>query len=106
MEVATLLGARIRALRSRQGLTQQSLGEKAGVNFKFLGAIERGEENPTIKVLGKIASALELTVSELLDFEHEKRDPAALRAEIVQELDAATIPELQAALRMIRALRR
>jgi transcriptional regulator with XRE-family HTH domain len=36
------LGRRIRALRLRRELTQEGLREQAGVNYKYLGAVERG----------------------------------------------------------------
>src|SRR5919106_1437858 len=59
-EARTLLGRRIRALRLRQELTQEALGERAGLNYKYLGAIERGERNLSLKQLLKIAQALGL----------------------------------------------
>ncbi|MFN3477313.1 MAG: helix-turn-helix transcriptional regulator [Candidatus Methylomirabilales bacterium] len=41
-EARALLGRRIKALRVRRELTQEALGERAGLNYKYLGAIERG----------------------------------------------------------------
>jgi transcriptional regulator with XRE-family HTH domain len=40
-EAQVLLGRRIKALRLRQELTQEALGERAGLNYKYLGGIER-----------------------------------------------------------------
>ena len=39
-------------------MTQEQLGEKAGVDYKYLGGIERGERNPSAENLAKIAKAL------------------------------------------------
>lgn len=41
------LGKRIRTLRRLKTLTQEELGEKAGLSYKFVGEIERGEVNPS-----------------------------------------------------------
>ena len=66
-----LLGRRIRNLRNLKGWTQQELGNHADVNYKFIGEIERGQQNPSFNVLVKIASALEIELPELFRFEHE-----------------------------------
>jgi transcriptional regulator with XRE-family HTH domain len=69
-EIAKELGKRIRTLRKLKGFTQESLGEKAGISYKFIGEIERGEVNPSLNSLAQIAKALGIHVSEL--FPHEK----------------------------------
>ena len=53
-----LLGKRIRELRKKKGLTQEELGARAGISYKYLGSIERGLENPSFRHLTKIARAL------------------------------------------------
>ncbi|SPD73781.1 Uncharacterized HTH-type transcriptional regulator YazB (modular protein) [uncultured Desulfobacterium sp.] len=64
-----LLGRRIRSLRIHKRWTQQKLGEKADINYKFLGEIERGQQNPSFGVLAKIANALNVRLPELFRFE-------------------------------------
>jgi transcriptional regulator with XRE-family HTH domain len=66
-----LLGRRIRTLRTQKGWTQQHLGDVADVNYKFLGEIERGSQNPSLTVLEKIAKALGVELYELFRFEQE-----------------------------------
>jgi transcriptional regulator with XRE-family HTH domain len=66
-----LLGRGIRNIRTLKGWTQQELGNQADVNYKFIGEIERGQQNPSFNVLVKIASALEIELPELFRFEHE-----------------------------------
>jgi XRE family transcriptional regulator, regulator of sulfur utilization len=60
------LGAGIREWRLRLNLTQDALAAAAKVHVNALGRLERGEANPTLKVLWKIATKLKLTVPQLL----------------------------------------
>jgi transcriptional regulator with XRE-family HTH domain len=59
------LGNRIRTLRKLKALTQEELGEQAGLSYKFLGEIERGEVNPSLESLIGIAKALDVKVGDL-----------------------------------------
>jgi len=69
-----LLGRRIRNLRQAKGWTQQELGEYADMNYKFLGEIERGQQNPSFNVLMKIAGAMGIEMNEMFRMEHEITD--------------------------------
>ena len=66
-----LLGRRIREIRKAKGLTQEELGSKADVSYKFVGEIERGQQNPSFDILVKIACALEIELLDLFRFEQE-----------------------------------
>jgi transcriptional regulator with XRE-family HTH domain len=66
--ITTKLGERIRDLRKGKFLTQEILGERAMVSYKFVGEIERGDANPSISVLIRIATALEVSLSDLFTF--------------------------------------
>ncbi|MFZ3121903.1 MAG: helix-turn-helix transcriptional regulator [Thermodesulfovibrionales bacterium] len=59
------VGKRIRELRKLCGLTQEELGEKANLNYKFIGELERGKVNVSLDSLFRIAKALEMHVSDL-----------------------------------------
>lgn len=61
------LGAAIRAERQAQGLSQEALADKANIDRSYIGGIERGEHNIAIMNLMKIADALEIKVSTLLE---------------------------------------
>lgn len=104
--IKILLGRRIRALRRSQDLTQEQLGEKAGINYKYLGAIERGEKNLSLESLQKISSALGITLVDLLDVDHLEVDRKNLRKRISNLLDGADIPTLQTAYRALKAVLR
>lgn len=55
----------MRYLREKQGLTQEQLEEKTGVNTKYISAIERGQKNVTVKTLAKIVGGLNIELYEL-----------------------------------------
>jgi transcriptional regulator with XRE-family HTH domain len=59
------LGRRIKTLRKELGLTQEDLAFEVGVNRSYMGFIERGERNPSLAMLKKIAKALQLSLSVL-----------------------------------------
>ena len=60
-----LLGAAVRVRRRALGLSQEEFAEKVDCHRNFVGRIERGEQNPTVDTLLKIARALRCKISEL-----------------------------------------
>ena len=56
---------KLKAARAALGLTQQELGERVGVTWQTILAIERGDYNPTIKLCVEICKALGKTLDEL-----------------------------------------
>ena len=61
------LGKRIRRFRETQKLSQEELAYRAGVHRTYLGGIERGERNPSLKNLAAIARALSVRLADLVD---------------------------------------
>ena len=105
-DILTLFGRRLRSLRTDRGLTQQQLGEKAGLSYKYLGAIERGEKNPSLKVIDKLARALAVEPRDMLDVEHEETAPTKLKKQLNRLLKEADQTRLQQAVKLLRALLR
>ena len=62
------LGHKIRILRTNLDLSQELLAEKANLNRSFIGLLERGKFNVTIKNLEQIANALDIDIKELFNF--------------------------------------
>jgi len=60
------LGRAVRESRARRGLSQEELGFTAGLHRNYVGAIERGEINPTLRIIFKLARGLVMLPSELL----------------------------------------
>jgi transcriptional regulator with XRE-family HTH domain len=85
------LGKRIRTFRKLKALTQEELGEKAGLSYKFVGEIERGKVNPSLDSLVRIANALGVKVGNL--FPHE--------ADIFPQFSSQDLHLIKKALRLL-----
>jgi transcriptional regulator with XRE-family HTH domain len=57
------LGRRIRAARKCKGWTQEELADESGLDRSYVGGIERGERNISIKSLCQIAKALKYDIA-------------------------------------------
>jgi len=99
-----LLGRRIRTLRTIKGLTQQKLGQLADVDYKFISEIERGNMNPSFKVLVKIAHTLDIDLPEILRFEQEISESKELEKRIQMILKDLSADKLQNVLTLLRVL--
>lgn len=60
------LGEKIRAVRLSKGLSQEELAFQANVHRTYIGMVERGEKNVTIRSLKKICDALGVSLSMIL----------------------------------------
>jgi transcriptional regulator with XRE-family HTH domain len=99
-----LLGRRIRFLRKAKGLSQEQLGEKSGVNYKYIGELERGVKNPSFDVMIKIAKALEVTLPELVDIASENLSRKELEKQIASVFPRLDENILRAILRSLKEL--
>lgn len=61
------LGQRIKQLRVENKLTQEELAFKVGVDRSYMGFVERGEKNPTLLTLMKIAKSFKIPLKELFE---------------------------------------
>ena len=60
------VGPRVKALREAEGLSLRDLALRSGVSAPMLSQVERGETSPTLQVAARIASGLQLRLSQLL----------------------------------------
>ena len=65
------VGPRVKALREAMDLSLRDLSERSGVSAPMLSQVERGETSPTLQVAARIASGLELRLSQLLRLDEE-----------------------------------
>lgn len=69
-ELAQLrLGNKIRKIREIKGLKQENVADKIGLSLSSYGKIERGEVKLSVERLSTIASAMELPMSAILEFD-------------------------------------
>lgn len=87
MDIMQKTADRIRSLRKVKGMSQKSLARLAGLNPAFLGHIERCLKCPTVDTLNKIASALNIPLSELLRFDAD--NPPDSNSEAARRIAAA-----------------
>lgn len=62
-----ILASNVRVRRKGLRLSQEELAHRVGIDVRYLGGIERGQENPTLKVIIGLANALNCTPLDLLD---------------------------------------
>lgn len=68
-ELQVIIGNRIKLLRESKGISQQILAAKCNFEKGNMSRLEAGRTNPTITTLYKISQALEVKITDLLDFE-------------------------------------
>ncbi|MEF2966618.1 helix-turn-helix transcriptional regulator [Paenibacillus sp. M1] len=84
-----LIGERIKQLRKEQGLTQEELAEKAGVNASYIGTVERGERNISIETLEKIIQGLGIPLELMFQFhETDDIDARTNKAEVITAISS------------------
>lgn len=60
-------GQRLRVVRKTKGLSQETLASIAGLDRTYIGGVERGERNPSLVNLGRIANALGMSIADLFE---------------------------------------
>jgi transcriptional regulator with XRE-family HTH domain len=71
VEPPAVLGARVRALREAMELSLRDLAQRSGVSAPMLSQVERGETSPTLQIAARIATGLELRLSQLLRLDED-----------------------------------
>lgn len=61
-------GEKIKKARKQLGLTQEELADRANIERSYMGTLERGERNPTLLKVYRIAKALKVSGEKLLPF--------------------------------------
>jgi transcriptional regulator with XRE-family HTH domain len=84
-DLTPVVGANLRRLRTKRGLSLERLSRVSGVSRAMLSQIELGKSTPTINVVWKIATALDLPFSALITDRRSKR-PAVMHASTARVL--------------------
>ena len=64
--ITKIVGENVRRAREAIGVSQEELGDRAGIDRTYVSAVERGVRNPTVKVLARLAEALAVPTAALL----------------------------------------
>ncbi len=67
MDIRARLGANVRRLRVEKGWSQEDYADRAGIHRTYVSDIERGRRNTTITIVEKLAKALKVKASELIE---------------------------------------
>ena len=67
MSVTKRVGQNLRRAREELGISQEDLADRAGLHRTYVSGVERGVRNPTVTVLEKLAKALKVRSSTLLE---------------------------------------
>ena len=100
-----LLGNRIKSLRVQKSLSQDKLGELAGLNGKYLGEVERGHSNISIVNLSKLADVLDVPLISLLSASHERSRPELI-SDLHQLIESADDLQLKVIYRVVESITR
>ena len=102
------LGERIKSIRTKKGLSQQKLAELSDLSYKYIGEVERAQQNPTILTLHKIATGLEVPLSELIHIEkfeisrqEAEQEIQRLIQDALKTMPDEDLPRLLALLRLV-----
>ncbi len=63
------LGKNLKKYRLDCGMTQEILAEKVGIHPTYVGKLESGKNNPSVKLLFKVSRALGVKLSDIFDFD-------------------------------------
>lgn len=58
MTLATIFGQNVRARRKARGVTLEAFADEVGLSYSYVGELERGRRNPTLRVVERIAATL------------------------------------------------
>ena len=64
--IPSALGEAVRELRRQRGISQETLARRGGLHRTYIGGVERGERNPTVASLFKLANGLDVSPALLI----------------------------------------
>lgn len=73
MDVRKRIGWNLRRLRKERSISQEDFATDSGFDRGYISGVERGVRNPSALVLERIAAALGVDVSELLDLKRAQQ---------------------------------
>lgn len=71
-QILSTFGKSVRFHRTAVGLSQEELADRAAIHRTYIGGIERGERNPTLLMIHRLAEALGVAPAQLLETSSDK----------------------------------
>ncbi|WP_054028564.1 helix-turn-helix domain-containing protein [Bacillus sp. FJAT-28004] len=107
--IAGLVGENIRLLRKKRGLSQEQLALRADINASYMGQVERGEKNPTIDVLSKIAIALQTPLERIVNVVSSPHaavdtDDEGYASKVAHQMNGLSLKEQEAVYKFVKQL--
>lgn len=99
-----LFGKRLRSVRKAATLTQEEAAERASLNPKYSGQIERGEKRPSFDAIVSLARALQVSPSVFFRLDREEGDEKAVRRNLDGLLRRCTFEQLRQVYRVTKAI--
>jgi transcriptional regulator with XRE-family HTH domain len=97
------LGERLKDLRQSRALSQEQVANIADVTPAYLGQVERGKKNITVKTLDKVCTALNISLTDFFNTGKEKdKNVDEVSNQILHQLTGKSKSEKQAVLRLIK----
>ena len=104
MDQLKLFGRRVRTIRKAAKITQEDAAEKAHLNSKYLGEIERGEKRPSFEAILALSKALNASPAIFFQFDREERNEKIILRRIEALLQKSTPAQLQQVYRVLKAV--
>lgn len=102
-ELKSLLGRRVLELRQLRGLTQQQVADKMDIDLRTYCRIEKGVSFPSRYIM-RLATALNVTLSQLFEFEHLKITIEEQQEFIKESADKLPLEYLTVIYKMINSM--
>lgn len=103
IDILKQFGEWVRELRKAQGLSQEELAERAGLHYTYIGGVERGERNLSLKSIEKIVSALRIDIRDLFVYRTPKKADGESN-KIINDINSILISKDIDTLRLIKLL--
>ena len=71
-DILARFGNRLRELRQAKGISQEALADLAGLHRTYVSSVERGERNISLQNIDRLASALEVSLADLMPTQGKK----------------------------------
>lgn len=104
-ELSKVIGDRIRFIRNEKGYSIEELAHRSNISITHLGRVERGDRSPSLDILGKIVTGLDISFAELFhDFQVPKDDKEATLAILINRINSLNNNEQKELLIILESL--